>query len=193
VILPPKLQEIDAAILDVFIELVVVLAILDELIAGSIKPHEGIDSRALETRDLAYKSAVEAVVHIFILFLFDEPALQGQHLAVLFCIEQHVEVESDPAVLPSYNIVGLIVEYFLVFFPVLRGVITIGFGAHHDQWEAIDPYGEAHVQGIAAGDAFNGDLDGMPAEIGEKDGVAGRQYDAVMARAIRGGTGPGRA
>ena len=192
-ILSPELQEIDATIFDVFVKIVVVLAILDELIAWAIKPHEGIERGTLKAGEPVYETSVEAIVDVFILLFFDKPALQGQRLPVLFCIEEHIQVKSYAAVLSAYDIVGLIFEDLPVLVAVLGGIVAIGFGANDDQREAVDPYGEAHVQGIAARNTFYGDRGGMSAEIGEIDRVTGRQHDAVVTRGVGGRAGAGDA
>jgi hypothetical protein len=74
-VLPPKLQKIDAAVLDILVEIVVVLAILYELIAGPVESHKGVEGRPLETGDPSDEGPVKPVADVFILLFFDQASL----------------------------------------------------------------------------------------------------------------------
>src|ERR1700733_6079406 len=93
VVLSPHLREIKTTILDVFIELVVVLAIPDELITGPVHDHEGIEGGSPQTGDFVNQVPIEPVAYIFILLLFDQATLQSQHLTILTGIKEHIQIE----------------------------------------------------------------------------------------------------
>jgi len=112
----PGPREIQPAILYVFIELVVVLATKDKLIGGSVHTHKRVERRSLQSGDLPHQVPVESIVYIFILLLFYQTALQGQHLAVLLTAEQHVKADTATA----RKIVRLIFKDFSILLPVLQ-------------------------------------------------------------------------
>ena len=140
----PVAGEIQSAVLDVFVELVVVLAIQDEFVCRSIDTHKRVERGTLQTRDLSYQGLVEPVIHVFVLLLLYETPLQSQHLAVLPAAEQHIQVEShSPAA--AGKIIGGIVKDLAVFLPVVQRVITVRLGPDHYQGQTIDIHGQADV------------------------------------------------
>src|SRR6186713_3200740 len=97
--------EIQTAIFDILVELVIVLAVPDEFIGRAVDPHKSIQRGTLQTRDLANKDLIEPVVYVFILLLLHKATLQGQGLADLPPAEQRVQVEPD-ATAAAGNIIG---------------------------------------------------------------------------------------
>ena len=71
----PRLPEVEAAIFYVFIKLVIVFAVADEIVGWAVESHKGVELWPLESRYLFDEGAIEAVVDVFVLFFFDEAAL----------------------------------------------------------------------------------------------------------------------
>jgi hypothetical protein len=176
----PGGAEGETAVFDVLVIVIVIFETADKLIGGAVEAHEGVEEGLLQAGDAADERAVEAIINILVLLLLEEAALEGEHLAVLTGVEDHVEVEADAAVGTADDIVGGIVEDFAVLVAVLEGVIAIGFGLDDDDGQTVDRDGETHVQGIGGCETADGDLAGMTAEVGKIDGVVdGEAYPIV--------------
>src|SRR5882757_6249081 len=86
-ILFPKLGKIFPPVSNVFIIFVFVLAVLNQLITGSVLPHERIECRRLQPGDPLYEGLCKPVVHVFFTFLPFQAFLEGLHPADLPALE----------------------------------------------------------------------------------------------------------
>ena len=182
----PALRKGFTPCLDVVIVFILVLAALDKLITGPVLAHKRIEGGRLQPGDPFYEGLCKPVVNISVTLFLLQPALEGLHSTNLPALEQHIKIQAHahPSPFPHLHIVYIvrtsIVEYFTIFFPVFQGIHAIIFGPHIYRRQGVDGHLETHVEWLVRGKVLHSESGGEPTQVGEINGISGREPDAVM-------------
>ena len=109
-----------------------------KLVGRAVPYHEAVNGRTFQFRQLLYDLFGKAIVHIFLLFFFNQPALKAEHTLFLSeakHIDEGIDVHADHASRccgrNTANAGLLVVEYWRIFFPVTQGICAIIFSKDH--------------------------------------------------------------